>query len=78
MSEEVIKMSTVTNKTTVEEAKNCRWYDPGKYFQWSGDMLVNDMGKFLTVYKKILKGGLFTKSLLFTSYDILINITLFQ
>ena len=76
MSEEVIKMSTVNNKTTVEEAKNCRWYDPGKYFQWSGDMLVNDMGKYLTVYKKILKGGLSTNLLPCVKYTLII--TLFQ
>ena len=28
---------------------SCRWLDSGKYFQWSGDMLVNDLGLVLTL-----------------------------
>ena len=33
----------------LEKPKPCRWRDPGKYFRWSGEMLVNDEGNFLTL-----------------------------
>ena len=36
-------------KTVVEDARSCRWYDPGKYFQWAGNLLVNNLGEFLTL-----------------------------
>ena len=43
-------------KTVVEDARNCRWYDPGKYFQWAGNLLVNNLGEFLTL--SVLDEGL--------------------
>ena len=38
----------VTTKTVLEKSKSCRWLDSGKYFQWEGEMLVNDLGELLT------------------------------
>ena len=29
--------------------KTCRWLDVGKYFQWKGNLLVNDKGEFLSL-----------------------------
>ena len=31
----------------LERHRACRWFDPGKYFYWSGAMLLNDEGEFL-------------------------------
>ena len=38
-----------TFEIILEEPKLCRWRDPGKYFHWSGEMLINDEGNFLTL-----------------------------
>ena len=38
-----------TFEVVLEEPKPCRWRDPGKYFRWSGEMLINDEGNFLTL-----------------------------
>ena len=44
---EVMKSESTSDNAIMEMPKNCRWLDPGRYLQWSGDMLVNDEGKFL-------------------------------
>ena len=38
-----------TFEAVLEEPKPCRWRDPGKYFRWSGEMLINDEGNYLTL-----------------------------
>ena len=45
---EMVKPESTSDNAILEMPKNCRWLDPGRYLQWSGDMLVNDEGKFLT------------------------------
>ena len=44
---EVMKSESTSDNAIMEMPKNCRWLDPGRYLKWSGDMLVNDEGKFL-------------------------------
>ena len=41
--------STPDGKPELSESKPCRWFDAGKYFQWNGNVLVNDKGEFLSV-----------------------------
>ena len=38
-------------KTVLEKTKSCRWLDTGKYFQWEGEMLVNDLGELLIAHE---------------------------
>ena len=45
----------VTKKTILEKSKSCRWLDSGKYFQWEGEMLVNDLGELLIAHEGLLK-----------------------
>ena len=48
--EEVLKgIDSETLETVLEKPKPCRWRDPGKYYRWSGEMLINDEGNFLTL-----------------------------
>ena len=48
--EEVLKgVDSETLETVLEKPKSCRWRDPGKYYRWSGEMLINDEGNFLTL-----------------------------
>ena len=55
-------------KTVVEDARSCRWYDPGKYFQWAGNLLVNNLGEFLTL--SVLDEGLLSFFLLNICFEI--------
>ena len=43
----LLKKSSLTNETILEQSRSCRWLDMSKYFQWEGNMLVNDQGEFL-------------------------------
>ena len=53
---EVVK-SPADGQIRLEMPRTCRWMDSGKYFKWSGDMLVNDLGLVLTLMKFDLTSG---------------------
>ena len=52
---EVVK--SADGQIVLEIPRTCRWMDSGKYFKWSGDMLVNDLGLVLTPMKSDLRYG---------------------
>ena len=45
------------DETVIESPKACRWLDSGKYFRWSGDMLINDHGSLLTLEMSLHQEG---------------------
>ena len=47
---EVIK-SSEEGEILLEMPRLCRWLDAGKYFQWTGEVLVNDLGHVLSLEK---------------------------